>query len=83
VAVGRLLNQDAELLLLDEPTRGIDIGSKAQIYETIARCAEEGKAVLLYLVKGRIRGALTMGADDETVERLKDLIRERAPLNAY
>jgi ribose transport system ATP-binding protein len=47
VAVGRLLNQDAELLLLDEPTRGIDIGSKAQIYETIARCAEEGKAVLL------------------------------------
>jgi len=47
VAVGRLLNQDAELLLLDEPTRGIDIGSKAQIYETIARCAAEGKAVLL------------------------------------
>ncbi len=47
VAVGRLLNQDAELLLLDEPTRGIDIGSKAQMYETIARCAEEGKGVLL------------------------------------
>jgi ribose transport system ATP-binding protein len=47
VAVGRLLNQDAEVLLLDEPTRGIDIGSKAQIYETIARSAEEGKAVLL------------------------------------
>ncbi len=44
---------------------------------------EEGKAVLLYLVNGRIRGALTMGADDETVERLKDLIRERAPLSAY
>ena len=47
VAVGRLLNQDADVFLLDEPTRGIDIGSKAQIYETIARCAEEGKAVLL------------------------------------
>src|SRR5439155_250076 len=46
VAVGRLLNQDAEVLRLDEPTRGIDIGSKAQIYETIARCAEDGKAVL-------------------------------------
>jgi len=44
---------------------------------------EEGKAVLLYLVNGRIRGALTMGADDETVERLKDLIRERAPIAAY
>jgi NTE family protein len=44
---------------------------------------EEGNAVLLYLVNGRIRGALTMGADDETVERLKDLIRERAPIDAY
>jgi ribose transport system ATP-binding protein len=47
VAVGRLLNQDAEVLLLDEPTRGIDIGSKAQIYDTVARCAREGQAVLL------------------------------------
>jgi ribose transport system ATP-binding protein len=47
VAIGRLLNQDAEVLLLDEPTRGIDIGSKAQIYDTIVRCAAEGKAVLL------------------------------------
>ncbi|HSB27552.1 MAG TPA: ABC transporter ATP-binding protein, partial [Pyrinomonadaceae bacterium] len=33
--------------LLDEPTRGIDIGSKAQVYETIAQCAAEGKAVLM------------------------------------
>src|SRR3989442_8488409 len=47
VALARLLHQDAEVLLLDEPTRGIDIGSKAQIYEIIARCAGEGKAVLL------------------------------------
>src|SRR5947199_136593 len=47
VAVGRLLNQDAEVLLLDEPTRGIDIGSKAQIYDTIVRSAAAGKAVLL------------------------------------
>ncbi|HEV8265127.1 MAG TPA: sugar ABC transporter ATP-binding protein [Gemmatimonadales bacterium] len=47
VAIGRLLYQDAAVLLLDEPTRGIDVGSRAQIYETIARCAAEGKAVLL------------------------------------
>ena len=47
VAIGRLLYQDAEVLLLDEPTRGIDIGSRAQLYETIARSAEAGKAVLL------------------------------------
>ncbi|HEX5832528.1 MAG TPA: sugar ABC transporter ATP-binding protein [Pyrinomonadaceae bacterium] len=47
VIVARLLHQDADVLLLDEPTRGIDIGSKAQVYETIAECAAQNKAVLL------------------------------------
>ena len=47
VAIGRLLHQDADVLLLDEPTRGIDIGSKAQVYEIVSRCAENGKAVLM------------------------------------
>jgi ribose transport system ATP-binding protein len=46
VALARLLHQDADVLLLDEPTRGIDIGSKAQIYEAIAAAADRGKAVL-------------------------------------
>jgi ribose transport system ATP-binding protein len=46
VAVARLLHQDASVLLLDEPTRGVDIGSKAQIYEAIAGAAARGKAVL-------------------------------------
>ena len=47
IAVARLLHQDADILLLDEPTRGIDIGSKAMVYRTIAECAEKGKAVLM------------------------------------
>ncbi len=47
VIVARLLHQDADVLLLDEPTRGIDIGSKAQVYETIAACAAQNKAVLM------------------------------------
>jgi len=47
VALARLLHQDADIFLLDEPTRGIDIGSKAQVYETIFRCAEQNKAILL------------------------------------
>ena len=47
VVVARLLHQDADVLLLDEPTRGIDIGSKAQVYETIALCAVQNKAVLM------------------------------------
>jgi len=47
VALARLLYQQADILLLDEPTRGIDIGSKAQVYEVVARAADEGKAVLV------------------------------------
>jgi len=47
VALARLLHQEANILLLDEPTRGIDIGSKAQVYKTIADCAAQGKAVLM------------------------------------
>ena len=47
VALARLLHQDADVLLLDEPTRGIDIGSKAQMYQTIARSAAQGKGILL------------------------------------
>lgn len=46
VTIGRLVHQNAEILLLDEPTRGIDIGSKTQVYETIAKLADEGKAIL-------------------------------------
>jgi ribose transport system ATP-binding protein len=47
IALARLLHQEADILLLDEPTRGIDIGSKAVVYQTIAACAEQGKAVLM------------------------------------
>src|SRR3989442_1424884 len=47
IALARLLYQDADILLLDEPTRGIDIGSKVVVYETIAQCAANGKAILM------------------------------------
>jgi ribose transport system ATP-binding protein len=46
VALARLLHQKADILLLDEPTRGIDVISKAQIYEGIGRLAADGKAVV-------------------------------------
>ncbi len=46
IAIGRLLHHDAEIFLLDEPTRGIDIGSKAQIYSLISELAIQGKAIL-------------------------------------
>jgi ribose transport system ATP-binding protein len=47
VAFGRLLRNDADILLLDEPTRGIDIGAKQTLYTLINELAGEGKAVLL------------------------------------
>ena len=46
VALARLLHHDVEVLLLDEPTRGIDVGSKAQIYALVDRLASAGKAIL-------------------------------------
>ncbi len=46
VALARLLHQDADVLLLDEPTRGIDVMSKAQIYDWMGRAAAEGKGLL-------------------------------------
>jgi ribose transport system ATP-binding protein len=47
VALARLLEQDVEVLLLDEPTRGIDVGSRADIYRLIDELAARGKAVLM------------------------------------
>ncbi len=47
VALARLLEHPARIFLLDEPTRGIDIGSKAQIYEIIGKLAASGRSVLL------------------------------------
>lgn len=47
VAIARLLEHPARIFLLDEPTRGIDVGSKAQIYQLIGELAGAGKAVVV------------------------------------
>jgi ribose transport system ATP-binding protein len=47
VVLARLLYCDVDVLLLDEPTRGIDVGSKSQIYELIDKLVASGKAVLI------------------------------------
>jgi ribose transport system ATP-binding protein len=47
VAVARLLHHDVDVLMLDEPTKGIDVGSKAQIYQLIDAVVGRQKAVLL------------------------------------
>jgi ribose transport system ATP-binding protein len=46
VALLRVLHQDADVLLLDEPTRGIDVGTKSEIYRLMAEAAAHGKAII-------------------------------------
>ncbi|MFI6104793.1 multiple monosaccharide ABC transporter ATP-binding protein [Streptomyces sp. NPDC051310] len=46
VVLSRWIHADPEVLILDEPTRGIDVGAKYEIYTVIDRLASQGKAVL-------------------------------------
>lgn len=47
VLIGRWLLTRPKVLILDEPTRGVDVGAKAEIHQLIARLASQGTAVLL------------------------------------
>lgn len=47
VILGRWLSEPVKVLMLDEPTRGIDVGAKSEIYNIMYRVAEEGVGVLL------------------------------------
>ncbi|MCX8038316.1 MAG: sugar ABC transporter ATP-binding protein [Candidatus Sumerlaeia bacterium] len=46
VALSRILEHGGDIILLDEPTRGVDVGSKVEIYRLIGRLAAEGKGIL-------------------------------------
>jgi ABC-type sugar transport system ATPase subunit len=81
VVLARWLLSGAGVFLLDEPTRGVDVGAKAEIYEIIGRLARRGAAVLLasseleevlhladrilVMHRGRIAGELSRAAADE------------------
>ncbi len=47
VIIGRWLLTNPDILLLDEPTRGIDVGAKYEIYQLIINLAEEGKSIIV------------------------------------
>ncbi|MBQ6399801.1 MAG: ATP-binding cassette domain-containing protein [Clostridia bacterium] len=79
VIIGRWLLTNPEVLLLDEPTRGIDVGAKYEIYQLILSLAEQGKGIMmvssempellgicdriLVMSNGRLAGIVERGKD--------------------
>ncbi len=47
VVLGKWLLNDSDIIIFDEPTRGIDVGAKAEIYELMSGLAKQGKAVVM------------------------------------
>ena len=47
VAIARLLHHDVDVLLCDEPTRGIDVGAKVEVYRALGELAAAGKAMIV------------------------------------
>lgn len=48
VVLSKCLFADADLLMLDEPTRGVDVGAKSEIYGIVRRLSEEGKSIMIF-----------------------------------
>lgn len=48
VVLSKCLFADADLLMLDEPTRGIDVGAKSEIYSLIRKLSKEGKSIMIF-----------------------------------
>jgi ribose transport system ATP-binding protein len=47
VVIAKWLNRDCDVLIFDEPTRGIDVGAKQEIYKLLNDLAQEGKAIIM------------------------------------
>ena len=47
VVISKWLLRDCDVLIFDEPTRGIDVGAKSEIYKLMSQLAEEGKSIIM------------------------------------
>ena len=47
VVIGKWVNTDAEIYIFDEPTRGIDVGAKIEVYNVMNQLVKEGKCVVM------------------------------------
>lgn len=87
VILARWLATDPDILILDEPTRGIDVGAKYEIYEIVNRLAKQGKSIIvissemseilglsdriMVMCEGKISGFLSK--EEATQEKVMDL----------
>ena len=94
VVIGKWLNAAREILIMDEPTRGIDVGAKYEIYELILQLAKQGKAVMmvssempeligicdriLVMSNGHMAGILERGKDFGGIENEQETIMRLA-----
>jgi ribose transport system ATP-binding protein len=83
VVIGKWLTADTDILIFDEPTRGIDVGAKSEIYRLLGDLAKRGKAIIMIsselpeilrmshriivMCEGRITGRLESGATQEEI----------------
>ena len=83
IILARLLDTNADIFLLDNPTQGIDVGAKGEIYKLILRLSEQGKTILLNTLEipeiekvadqcivfyhGRVHAVLDSSMDEATV----------------
>lgn len=90
--IAKWLLRDCDILFFDEPTRGIDVGAKSEIYKLIHALAAQGKAIVmisselpevlrmshrvLIMCEGRITGELS--AAEATQEKIMQLATRRA-----
>jgi ribose transport system ATP-binding protein len=86
VVIGKWLAAETEILLFDEPTRGIDVGAKSEIYRLLNELAGQGKSIvmisselpevlrmshrIIVMCEGRITGELPGGASQEEIMTL-------------
>ncbi|THD43898.1 MAG: sugar ABC transporter ATP-binding protein [Bradyrhizobium sp.] len=96
VVVAKWLARDCEVLFFDEPTRGIDVGAKAEIYKLLRELADQGKAIvmisselpeilrmsdrIIVVCEGRITGELM--PEEATQERIMQLATQRETMAA-
>ena len=79
VVIAKSLVQDPELIIFDEPTRGVDVGAIAEIHDIINRLADEGKAVVV--ISSYLPEVMQL-SDRLLVTRQGKVVEEFSPLDA-